>query len=92
MNISPDIVKGVFTRKEFYRITKNNLLISDVQMFGLFHENRNRILYVYEENIADEILEVSFEFLPSLKDFILEFVVLKICISCYTYYYLISNF
>ncbi|MDR2543966.1 MAG: nucleotidyltransferase substrate binding protein [Methanobrevibacter sp.] len=71
LNISPDIVKGV-SRKEFYRIAFNNLLISDIQKWWDFHEARNKTSHIYDEDIAEEVLSVAFEFLYYLEDFILE--------------------
>ena len=69
ININPDIVAGV-TRKEFYRIAKQNLLISDVNMWWVFHEARNNTSHIYNEDIADETLNTAFDFLGFAEDFL----------------------
>ena len=69
ININPDIVAGV-TRKEFYRIAKQNLLISDVNMWRIFHEARNNTSYIYNEDVADETLNTAFDFLSFAEDFV----------------------
>jgi len=68
INISPDIVDGV-TRREFYRIAKQNLLISDVNMWWIFHEARNNTSHIYNEDVADETLNTAFDFLKFAEDF-----------------------
>ncbi|MDR2830590.1 MAG: nucleotidyltransferase substrate binding protein [Methanobrevibacter sp.] len=69
INISPDIVTGV-TRKEFYRIAQQNLLISNVKMWWIFHEARNNTSHIYDEDVADETLNTAFDFLQYGEDFI----------------------
>ena len=69
INISPDIVTGL-TRREFYRIAKQNLLISDVKMWWIFHEARNNTSHIYNEDVADETLNMAFDFLTFAEDFI----------------------
>ena len=69
INISPDIVVGL-TRREFYRIAKQNLLISDVKMWWIFHEARNNTSHIYNEDVADETLNMAFDFLTFAEDFI----------------------
>ncbi|KZX15428.1 HI0074 family nucleotidyltransferase substrate-binding subunit [Methanobrevibacter filiformis] len=69
INISPDIVLGL-SRKEFYRIARENLLITDVEKWWSFHEARNKTSYVYDEIIADKTVETAIEFLPYAMDFI----------------------
>ena len=68
INIGPDIVAGV-TRKEFYRIAEENLLISDVNMWWIFHEARNNTSHIYNEDVADETLNTAFDFLTFAEDF-----------------------
>ena len=69
INISPDIVAGL-TRREFYRIAKQNLLISDVKMWWIFHEARNNTSHIYNEDVADETLNTAFDFFTFAEDFI----------------------
>ena len=68
INISPDIVTGV-TRREFYRIAKQNLLVSDVNMWWIFHEARNNTSHIYNEDVAEETLNIAFDFLRFAEDF-----------------------
>ncbi|MDR3338183.1 MAG: nucleotidyltransferase substrate binding protein [Treponema sp.] len=69
MNISADIVSGV-SRKEFYRIAAENLLISDVEEWWSFHEGRNKTSYTYDSITAEDVLETALKFSPYSKDFI----------------------
>jgi len=68
-NINPNITLGV-SRKEFYRIAKEHLLISDAEKWLEFHEARNETSHSYDKETADEVLEVSFEFLDFAKKFL----------------------
>jgi nucleotidyltransferase substrate binding protein (TIGR01987 family) len=73
-NIRPDIVTGV-TRKEFYRIAAENILISDVEIWWVFHEGRNNTSHIYDGSVAGrivagDVLDTAMKFLPYLNDFI----------------------
>jgi nucleotidyltransferase substrate binding protein (TIGR01987 family) len=68
-NISSDIVMGV-TRKEFYRIAAENLLIPDVEIWWNFHEGRNKTSHTYDSIVADDVLDTAMKFLPYANDFI----------------------
>jgi nucleotidyltransferase substrate binding protein (TIGR01987 family) len=69
INISADIVTGV-TRKEFYRIAYENLLIPDVEAWWNFHEGRNKTSHIYDGIVADDVLDTAMKFLPYANDFI----------------------
>jgi len=68
-NINPNITLGI-SRKEFYRIAKEYLLISDSEKWLEFHEARNETSHSYDKETADEVLKVSFEFLDFAKKFL----------------------
>jgi len=68
-NINPNITLGI-SRKEFYRIAKEHLLISDSEKWLEFHEARNETSHSYDKETADEVLKVSFEFLDFAKKFL----------------------
>jgi nucleotidyltransferase substrate binding protein (TIGR01987 family) len=69
INVSPDIVLGV-TRKEFYRIAAENLLIADVTKWWDFHEARNKTSHIYDCMLAVDVLDTAMEFLPYANDFL----------------------
>ena len=69
INISPGIIMGV-TRKEFYRIAAENLLITDVEKWRDFHEGRNRTSHIYDGIVAEDILRTAFDFLPYVRNFL----------------------
>jgi len=68
-NINPNITLGI-SRKEFYRIAKEHLLISDSEKWLEFHEARNETSHSYDKETADEVLKASFEFLDFAKKFL----------------------
>jgi nucleotidyltransferase substrate binding protein (TIGR01987 family) len=68
-NINPNITLGI-SSKEFYRIAKEHLLISDSEKWLEFHEARNETSHSYDKETADEVLRVSFEFLDFAKKFL----------------------
>jgi nucleotidyltransferase substrate binding protein (TIGR01987 family) len=68
-NISPDIVMGV-TRKEFYRIAVENLLIGEVELWWSFHEGRNKTSHIYDGIVAGDVLDIAIQFLPHANDFV----------------------
>jgi nucleotidyltransferase substrate binding protein (TIGR01987 family) len=68
-NVSPDIVMGV-TRKEFYRIAVENLLISEVELWWSFHEGRNKTSHIYDGIVAEDVLDIALKFLPHANDFV----------------------
>jgi len=68
-NINPNITLGI-SRKEFYRIAKEYLLISDSEKWLEFHEARNETSHSYDKETADEVLKISFEFLDFAKKFL----------------------
>jgi nucleotidyltransferase substrate binding protein (TIGR01987 family) len=68
-NINPNITLGI-SRKEFYRIAKEHLLISEPEKWLEFHEARNETSHSYDKETADEVLKASFEFLNFAKKFL----------------------
>jgi len=68
-NINPNITLGI-SRKEFYRIAKEHLLIEDSEKWLEFHEARNETSHSYDKETADDVLKASFEFLDFSKKFL----------------------
>jgi len=68
-NINPSVTLGI-SRKEFFRIAKEHKLISDSEKWLEFHEARNESSHTYDKETADDVLEISFEFLGFAKEFL----------------------
>lgn len=60
-NVNPNIVDGV-SRREFFRIAAENLLIEDVDEWMKYHEARNRTSHEYDSAIPEEVLTVIADF------------------------------
>ena len=71
INIGPDAVTGV-SRREFYRIARENGLVSDVKLWWGFHESRNKTVHVYNLEVAEDIFETSLAFLPAAQRFVVD--------------------
>jgi len=69
MNVDPIAVDGV-TRRELFRQAAENMLITDVEKWMEIHQSRNRTSHIYDENVADEVLEATFAALPYFKCFV----------------------
>ena len=69
MNVAPNIVIGN-TRREFYRIARENGLISDVKKWWEFHDARNRTSHTYNEATAENVLNAAINFVPIAKQYI----------------------
>jgi len=69
MNIGHDVVDGV-TRRELFRLGTENKLIDDVAKWMEFHSARNISSHTYDEDTAEEVIVVSFDFLSFAKNFL----------------------
>jgi nucleotidyltransferase substrate binding protein (TIGR01987 family) len=58
INISPDIADGV-SRRELYRISAENRLIDDVDLWMEFHKARNLTAHTYQAVNAEEAFRVA---------------------------------
>lgn len=67
--VSPEVVDGV-PRVELFRVAAENLLIEDVSKWMEFHRARNKTSHIYDEDIAEEVMRVSKEFLSYAQAFL----------------------
>jgi len=71
MNVEPNILMGN-TRRDFYRIARENGLISNVNSWWGFHDARNRTSHTYNEVTAEDVFNTAGEFLPAAKKLIID--------------------
>jgi nucleotidyltransferase substrate binding protein (TIGR01987 family) len=71
INVEPNIIIGS-TRKEFYRIARENGLISDVKKWWEFHDARNRTSHTYNELTAESVFNAAVEFVPIAKKYVVD--------------------
>ncbi len=60
-------VDGV-TRRAFFIKGTESKLITDIEKWMLFHRARNSTSHVYEEETAEEVYKIAFEFINSAKE------------------------
>lgn len=68
LNLTPGSMDGV-SRKELFRNALENKLIDSFNDWVKYHELRNTTSHTYNEDIADEIYNVSEAFLKDAKQF-----------------------
>lgn len=68
-NVNPESVDGI-TRKELFRMSVENRLITEIESWMEFHRARNMTSHTYNEETANEVFEVAVKFLPYTKDFL----------------------
>jgi nucleotidyltransferase substrate binding protein (TIGR01987 family) len=68
-NISTEIVDGV-TRRELFRLSAENRLIIDVDVWMEFHRARNISSHIYEREIAEEVYQIAKGFHNAAMDFL----------------------
>lgn len=66
-NVTPTCVDGV-TRRELFRVSAQNKLINDVDLWMDFHGARNLTSHTYDEITAEDVLEIAVKLLPSAKE------------------------
>jgi len=66
INVGSTYVDGV-TRRELFRLSAENRLISDVDQWMEYHDARNETAYTYNEDTADDVFETSRIFLADAK-------------------------
>lgn len=66
INVGSTYVDGV-TRRELFRLSAENRLISDVDQWMEYHDARNEIAHTYNEDTADDVFETSRIFLADAK-------------------------
>ncbi len=67
-NVSPDLSDAV-SRKELYRISAENKLISDVEEWMNFNKSRNLTSHTYNKNNSEITFKNALLFFPIVKDF-----------------------
>ena len=60
-NVSPGVADGV-SRRELYRMARENLLIADIDALMRHHEARNLTSHTYHANVADRVYAAAHEF------------------------------
>jgi nucleotidyltransferase substrate binding protein (TIGR01987 family) len=66
INVGSTYVDGV-TRRELFRLSAENRLISDVDQWMEYHDARNETAHTYNEDTADDVFETSRIFLADAK-------------------------
>ena len=69
INVEPNILIGN-TRKEFYRIARENGLITDVKKWWEFHDARNRTSHTYNEMTAENVFNTAIDFVSTAKKYV----------------------
>ena len=60
----------VLTRKDLFRLSAEKRLIADFDHWVAYHQARNRISHVYDEDTASEVYETAKQFSDDLKAFV----------------------
>ena len=55
-------------RNELFRIAAEHQLITDITKWFDYHKARNKTFHIYDENIAEEVFNISCAFLPDAKE------------------------
>lgn len=66
VNIGSTYVDGI-TRRELFRLSAENRLLSDVDQWMEYHDARNETAHTYDEETADDVFETSRIFLADAK-------------------------
>lgn len=66
-NIHPSISMNV-SRKEFYRRCAERGMIEELEDWWVFHDARNKTSHTYNQLIADYVLGIARQFVPSAWD------------------------
>jgi nucleotidyltransferase substrate binding protein (TIGR01987 family) len=69
INISPNIVDGV-TRKELFRISAENRLISDFGKWLEYHQAHNLTSHIYDSDVAEQVYHAAKDFLTDAQEFL----------------------
>ena len=68
-NVNPDIVNGV-TRRQLFRVSAENRLIVDVDVWMDFHTSRNLTSHTYSQDNAEITFQAALLFLPEAQEFL----------------------
>ena len=61
----------ILTRKDLFRLAAERRLITSFDQWVEFHQARNRTSHVYDEEVADEVYEITKAFINPLKEFLI---------------------
>ena len=70
LQIGNSSVDGL-SRRELFRISAENKLITDVSLWFEFHQARNLTSHTYNQNVANEVFKVVEKFAPEAKKLLL---------------------
>ncbi len=68
-NVNPESVDGI-SRRELYRMSVENKLISKFEKWMEFHRARNLTSHTYDVQTAEKVFDTALQFLPYAKDFL----------------------
>jgi len=71
INVEPNILIGR-TRREFYRIARENGLISDAKKWWDFHDARNITSHTYNAMTAETVFNAAVDFIPIAKKYVVD--------------------
>ncbi|MFH1542800.1 MAG: nucleotidyltransferase substrate binding protein [bacterium] len=66
-NLGSMLVDGIH-RRELFRLAAENQLISNVENWFEYYENRNKTSHTYNSATADEVVEAAFAFLQDAQE------------------------
>lgn len=65
-NLGSSYIDGV-SRRELFRLARESLLINDVDVWMIYHRARNETSHTYDSLTADEVFEISKQFIIDAK-------------------------
>jgi len=68
-NVGNSVVDGI-PRFELFKLSAENDLISNPEIWFDFHDARNKTSHEYGEDVAEVVLEYALKFLPCVKEFL----------------------
>ncbi len=66
VNLGSTYVEGV-TRRELFRLSAENRLLTDVDRWMEYHDARNEIAHTYDEDTAQDVFQTASNFLADAK-------------------------
>ncbi|MDR3288073.1 MAG: nucleotidyltransferase substrate binding protein [Peptococcaceae bacterium] len=69
MNVNSEGIDGV-SRRELFRVSAECGMIDDLPLWMEFHAARNKSSHIYDEDIAEEVLQAAVKFQECAADFL----------------------
>jgi len=66
-NLGRSEVEGI-SRRQLFRLAHESRLIDDVNQWMVFHSARNQTSHTYEQDTANDVLNVASQFLPQAQE------------------------